>query len=214
MIQKGMNLFRNSRCSVAAITGSLFLFSVIDAPACACCTDPGEYRLTPNQSVGEYERTQLGGMKFDSAAQLYLTDAGEDEVKGLGSISQKNTVSAVLEAKRWRLTFQAEDGKTGVLTLPVPSKMTAFAADIHDGEAEEAPRLYKEWRFEGNATGDGIFQAGFAAPARYILVFQGRGNRCDNGGDFTHWRLEVSGKKASYAFFGELVAEGEDDPQP
>lgn len=204
-----MNLFRNSRCSVAAITGTLFLFSVIDASACACCTDPGEYRLTPNQSVGEHERTQLDGMKFAPAARLYLTDAGDEEVKGLSSISQTNTVSAVLEAKRWRLTFRAEDGKTGVLTLPVPPKMTVFAADIHDGEAEEAPQLYKEWRFEGVATGDGIFHASFTAPARYTLIFQGRGNRCDNGEDFTHWRLEISGKKASYAFFGDLGADGE-----
>jgi len=37
------------------------------------------------------------------------------------------------------------------------------------------------------------------------LIFQGRGNRCDNAEDFTHWRLEISGKKTSYAFFGELA---------
>jgi hypothetical protein len=195
--------------SKAAVTGALLLFSALDALACACCTDPGEYRLTPNHPVGEYERAQLDGMKFASAARLYLTDAGEEAVKGLKSISQTNTVSAVLEPKRWRLTFRAEDGQTGILTLPVPSKMTTFAADIHDKEAEEAPLLYKEWRFEGVVTGDGIFQAGFAGPARYSLVFQGRGNRCDNSEDFTHWRLEISGQKARYAFFGELVAEGD-----
>lgn len=205
-----MNLFRNCRLSVAAIAGAAFLFSVLDAHGCACCTDPGEYRLTTNAAVGDYQRTQLEGMKFASAAQLYLTDAGEEVVKGLSSISQENTISAVLEAKRWRLTFRTADGRPGVLTLPVPSKMTTFAADIHDGEAGTSPRLYKEWRFEGVATGDGIFQAGFASPARYTLVFQGRGNRCDNSEDFTHWRLEISGKKASYAFFGDLIAEGDD----
>ncbi len=204
-----MDLFRSFRRSVAGVSGALLLLSVIDLQACACCSDPGEYRLATNQPVGEYERTQLGGMKFASAAQLYLTDAGEDEVKGLSSIFQQNAVTGVVEAKQWRLTFKTEEGKTGVLTLPRPRTMTAFAVDIHDEEEGEAPRLYKEWRFEGSARGDGIFQAGFAAPARYILVFQGRGNRCDNGEDFTHWRLEVSGKKASYAFFGDLVAEGE-----
>lgn len=210
MIKDGMNLLPRFRQPVAAaMTGALLLVSVIDLQACACCTDPGEYRLKTNQPIGDYERTQLGGMKFASEAQLYLTDAGEDEVKGLSSIFQQNAVTAVVEAKQWRMTFRTEEGKTGVLTLPLPRTMTAFAVDIHDEEEGESPRLYKEWRFEGSARGDGIFQAGFAAPVRYTLVFQGRGNRCDNGEDFTHWRLEVSGKKASYAFFGELVAEGE-----
>ena len=202
-----MNLLR--RCtSIIAITGQLLLFSVSDAQACACCADPGEYRLTPNEPVGEYERTQLD-MEFAPAARLYMTDEGEDAVKGLSSISQENTVSAVIEPKRWRLTFRTEDGQTGVLTLPMPRKMTKFAAHLHDEEEGESPRLYKEWRFEGNAQGDGIFRPGFAAPARFTLVFQGRGNRCDNSADFTHWRLEISGKKASYAFFGELVSAAE-----
>ena len=204
------DLLRSFRHSVA-VAGALLFVSAMDLQGCACCSDPGEYRLTTNHPVGEHESTQLGGMKFASAAQLYMTDAGEDAVKGLASVFQDNAVTAVVDSKQWRLTFKTEEGKTGVLTLPRPRTMTAFAADIHDGEAEEAPRLYKEWRFEGSATGDGIFQAGFAAPARYILILQGRGNRCDNGEDFTHWRLEISGKKASYAFFGELVAEDDND---
>ncbi len=195
---------RKNRLSLAAMTGALFAFSIINAQACACCSHPGEYR-TSNEVVGE-RRTQLEGMRFASAAQLYLTDAGEEDVMGLSSVSQENMVSAELEPKRWRLNFRAENGQTGVLTLPMPAKMTAFAAHLHDEEEGESPRLYKEWRFEGNAQGDGIFRPGFTAPARYSLVFQGRGNKCDNGADFTHWRLEISGKKASYAFFGELVA--------
>jgi hypothetical protein len=198
-------LRRSYRALIAATAGALFLFSVFDARACACCASPGEYRLEPNQPVGDYQRAQLDGMKFAPSAKLYLTDAGEDEEKGLGSVSQENIVSVLVEPKRWRLTFRAEDGQTGVLTLPVPPKMTAFAAHLHDDEAGESPRLYKEWRFEGAATGDGIFAAGFSAPVRYTLIFQGRGNRCDNAADFTHWRLEISGRKASYAFFGELI---------
>jgi hypothetical protein len=209
-----MNLLRSFRQLVAGISGALLLISVSELHACACCSDPGEYRLKTNQPVGDYERTQLGGMKFAADAQLYLTDAGEDEVKGVGSVFQQNTVTAAVEPKQWRLIFKTEEGKTGVLTLPLPRTMTTFAADIHDEEEGKSPRLYKEWRFEGVAKGDGIFQAGFAAPARYSLIFQGRGNRCDNGADFNHWRLEVSGKKASYAFFGDLVAEDDDNPEP
>ena len=187
------------------VTAALIFFSVIDAHGCACCTDPGEYDLTTNAPLSDFHRAQLEGIKFGASAQLYLTDAGEDTVKGISNVTQENTLSAVFEARRWRLTFRSADGQSGSLTLPMPAKISTLAADIRDGEPGAAPSLYKEWRLEGVATGDGIFRAGFAAPAKYTLVLQGRGNRCDSGDDFTHWRLEVAGKKASYAFFGDLV---------
>ena len=46
---------------------------------------------------------------------------------------------------------------------------------------------------------------GTAAPPRYSLVLQGRGNGCQSAEDFTHWRLKVTGRKADYAFYGELA---------
>lgn len=205
-IECEMNSFRR-RCSAAGLASLLFLFSVTDLPACACCSDPGEYTLRTDD-VGEYQVAQIQDMVFARTAKLYLTDAGEEEnAKGMSDVSTSYQLSSVVEPKQWRLTFKAK-GKTGVLTLPFPPTMTAYAADIHDGKKSSGngPLLYKEWRFEGSATGDGIFQEGFASPARYTLVLQGRGNRCDNGTDFKHWRLEVSGEKAGYAFFGELVA--------
>ena len=208
MLFNQMNLLLRG-CHVIAIGGALFLSSATDALACACCADPGFYVFETGKPIGSYRLDLVRGMKFGTTAQLYLTDAGEEEVKGIASISQSNGLTATLEPKQWRLTFRAENGKTGVLTLPLPSKMTALAADIHEeGNSEgHGPVLYKEWRFEGSATGDGIFQTGFASPARYTLIFQGRGNKCDNGEDFTHWRLEISGKKAAYSFFGELVGD-------
>ena len=154
------------RPSFSVIICALLLVSTRDANACACCSDPGEYRLSVNQPLTGYERAQLDGLQFASTAHLFLTDAGEDAVKGLATVSQENKVTAVLEPKRWRLTFRAEDGRTGVLTIPVPPRITTLAADIHDGEPGQSPRLYKEWRLEGAASGDGIFKAGFAAPAR------------------------------------------------
>jgi hypothetical protein len=53
-------------------------------------------------------------------------------------------------------------------------------------------------------TGNGFFQSSIIKPTTYFLVLQGRGNNCDNAEDFTHWRLEITGRKADYAFFGEL----------
>ena len=196
---------RRSQLVVAVAATLLFAISATDARACACCADPGEYRLTNNQPIEENERTQIGSIRFGNKAQLFMTDAGEDAIKGLSSISQNNAVSVVTTPRHWRLTIRAEDGKSGVLTLPRPETMNAFAADTYGKVSDGGPRLYKEWRFEGIASGDGIFQTGFTAPARYTLVFQGRGNRCDNASDFTHWRVEIAGKNASYAFFGKLV---------
>ena len=66
--------------------------------------------------------------------------------------------------------------------------------------------LYKEWRFEGEVKGTGVFKAGIIARTKYVLVFQGRGNSCDEAEDFTHWRLKITGKKADYTFHGELSA--------
>jgi hypothetical protein len=85
--------------------------------------------------------------------------------------------------------------------------MESYQVDIHDGKQSGGggPLLYKEWRFEGRVNGSGIFRSETVVPIRYYLVFQGRGNACDNAKDFANWRLEVSGKKAGYAFYGNLA---------
>jgi hypothetical protein len=204
--KRRMNMIRRCPPRAAAIVATVcVLISAIDARACACCADPGEYSLNNNKAIDEYQRTQLEAIRFTKMRQLYMTDAGEEKIKGISSISQANTLSVVVAPRNWRLTIRAEDGKSGVLTLPRPAKMSSFATDTYGKETDGGPRLYKEWRFDGVATGDGIFKEGFTAPARYTLVFQGRGNRCDNASDFTHWRVEIAGKNASYAFFGKLA---------
>jgi hypothetical protein len=160
---------------------------------------------------------QIKGIEFASAAQLFSVDGPdlEEQIKGLATLSENYTVTVVPESKQWRLKFRAEDGKSGELILPWPSKVATFAVDVHNGEANSVgqPLLYKEWRLEGRATGNEMFKEGFAAPARYTLIFQGRGNRCDGTDDFTHWRLEISGKKAAYAFYGELASARPDHAQ-
>lgn len=202
-----MTLYRRCRFPLL-FAAALSVLSPQPALGCACCADEGEYRFVADAPISESERAQLAEMKFAETARLYLTDAGEDALKGIGNVTEENTVSVTIEPRQWRLTFRSVDGGTGTLTLAAPTRMTTFAADLHDREdAPQGPVLYKEWRCQGTAKGDGIFQKGFTAPARYTLVFQGRGNRCDNAGDFKHWRLEISGSKASYAFFGKLLGE-------
>ena len=187
--------------------GAVMLVTPNETMACACCSDPGDYG-THTTKIEEFHRAEVQGITFAAAAKLYLTDADDDKKKGLGAALSDNFVlAATVDEQGWRLTFRTDDGKAGVLTLLMPPKLTTFAADIHDDatSAGGGPLLYKEWRFEGTAGGDGIFAN---APARYTLIFQGRGNRCDGAIDFSHWRLSVKGKQADFAFFGELTSHG------
>lgn len=175
--------------------------------ACACCSDPGDYG-TQTIKIEEFHRAEVQNITFAKAARLHLTDADDGEKKGFAAATSATFgLVAAVDAKGWRLTFGTDDGKTGTLTLPMPARLTTFAADIHDGatSAGGGPLLYKEWRFEGIATGGGMFAK---APARYTLIFQGRGNRCDGAIDFSHWRLVVEGKHADFAFFGALTSVG------
>jgi hypothetical protein len=185
--------------------------------ACACCAEPGTYMIWTGKP-GEHELAVLREMEFDKTALLYLTEADFEIIRGLDEIksdfSAKNWVATAGEfdlvntftAKVWKFTLKTRSGKTGTLTLPMPTQMVQFKVDIHDTkDTGLGVNLYKEFRFKGNVqSGTGIFRAGIAGPTTYFLVFQGRGNGCDNATDFTHWHLEIDGRKAKYEFYGKL----------
>jgi hypothetical protein len=174
--------------------------------ACACCSDDGEYRLG-FRNPSEYQLSQLQEIRFGKTAYLIETQANVDEeIKAPSHQANSYSVSGSFTEKVWSLVFR-DGGASGTLTLPFPAKMWSYAVDTHDGQKSPGggPMLYKEWRFEGRATGTGIFKKAVVAPTKYSLVFQGRGNRCEDAGSFTHWRLEIIGRKARYAFYGELA---------
>lgn len=185
--------------------------------ACACCAEPGTYSIWTGKP-SNYISGLLGEMKFDQKAELYTTEAGFDMIKGLDDIKKEyESDSWTAETgyfdlvneftnKTWKFTLKTKGGKTGTLTLPMPTQMVQFKVDIHDTkDTSMGVRLYKELRFKGTVQGGtGIFRAGIIRPTTYFLVFQGRGNGCDNAEDFTHWHLEIDGKKAGYEFNGKL----------
>lgn len=184
--------------------------------ACACCAETGEYSIRTAKPT-EYELGLLGEMKFDDAAELFMTAGESDDFKGLKSIKKDYesinyaedffSLTSTFAAKTWKFNFKTKTGKTGTLVLPIPVQMLNFKADIHDEKqgGGGGPLLYKEWRFKGNVqSGSGFFKAGIVSPTSYFLVLQGRGNNCDNAEDFTNWRLEITGKNADYAFFGKM----------
>lgn len=179
------------------------------ARACACCSNEGDYYVSTGRP-SEYELSLVRQIRFGRTAQLYLTEADmEDSAKGLAHRVEKYSLGGSLVGGAWKLTFR-DANKTGTLSLPLPARMTSYAADIHDGQTSPGggPLLYKEWRFEGQVSGTGFFKAGVVGPTKYLLVLQGRGNGCQSAEDFKHWRLKVSGRRAEYSFYGELA-----DPQ-
>jgi hypothetical protein len=185
---------------------ALVLLSAGRAWACACCSNEGDYYVSSGRP-SEYEMSIVQQIRFGPKAQLYLTEADVEEMaKGIAHRAESYALGGSLVGRAWRLTFR-DGNKTGTLSLPLPARMTSYTADIHDGSTSPGggPLLYKEWRFEGRVSGTGIFGAGVVAPTKYLLVLQGRGNGCQDANDFTHWRLRVSGRKAEYAFYGELA---------
>lgn len=176
--------------------------------ACACCAENGHYSLSYSKP-DKYDLEEMQKLRF-STAELYMTAAGEEGIMGLSPIGESYQVNGMLQDKFWKLNFTGDKNKTGMLNLPIPEKMIDFKVDIHDGNDGGAgsPLLYKEWRFKTTVKkGTGIFQNGINSKTEYFLVLQGRGNVCTSAEDFKNWRLEITGKNASYAFFGKLTTD-------
>ncbi len=184
--------------------------------ACACCAEPGTYHLRTSRPEA-YSLSVIGDFSFEKPADLYMTEAGFEMIKGLDPIKKEYELEtwtaethfdlvASFTNKLWRFNIKTPKGNSGTLVLPMPAQMVTFKVDIHDEENRpNGPNLYKEFRFKGNvSSATGFTKAGWARGTTYFLVFQGRGNGCDNASDFTHWRLEIEGPRASYAFFGKL----------
>ena len=176
--------------------------------ACACCAHPGEYQIE-FVKPDEFRLGVIKQIRFGTKADLWTDEAeAENAAKGLTHPVDTYSLSGSFVGNVWKLTFRNGD-ESGTLDLPLPAKMTRFAADIHGELAKPGypePLLYKEWRFEGEVTGTGVFKDGITARTKYLLVFQGRGNSCDGAENFTHWQLKITGKKAEYSFYGELGA--------
>lgn len=183
----------------------LLLLLPIQVWACACCSSEGAYHIRFAKPT-DHELSLMQQMRFGGTAQLFLTEADSTvDAKGVAQAAERYSINGALDGNIWKLTFR-DQNRTGTLNLPLPLKMLSYVADIRDGQKSEGggPLLYKEWRFEGRANGTGIFKPGMVGPVKYFLVLQGRGNGCDSAEQFGHWRLEVTGRKADYAFYGDF----------
>ena len=181
------------------------------ALACACCAEHG-YRSLRVETLDSYTLGLLKDMNMDETAELYTDASGFESIRGLSELGKEynageadklDLVDSFLN-NTWKITIKSPAGKTGTLVLPRPAKATVYKADQFENPTGEAT-LYKEFIFNGTVrSGSGMFKSGIVKPTTYTLVFQGKGNMCDNAEDFTHWRLELNGAKADYAFFGKI----------
>lgn len=173
---------------------------------CACCAEPGHYSIRTSKPA-DYQLKELQRLKFQTA-ELY-TDAGyPDTVIGIGKpLGESFSVSGLLNGKSWVFNFRDNNRKTGNLNLMKPISMVEYMVDLPGENKETEVRLYKEWRFKYRVqSATGIFGGGFAPATEYFLVLQGYGNVCTAAEDFKKWRLEVTGKKSGFSFFGNVGA--------
>ncbi|MGE3468175.1 MAG: hypothetical protein AB7J13_14755 [Pyrinomonadaceae bacterium] len=187
-----------------------------NALACACCAEPGTYSVSTGK-VSSYQLELLREMKFGPAANLYTTPASYDDIKGLRDVIKEfETTSSgefdlvdAFTGSSWTLQLMTEGERKGSLVLPRPARMTSRRIHIPDNTSTSPDVvLYKEWVFTGSVNRSmGFFRRDIVRPStRFTLLFQGRGNNCDNAEDFTNWRLELAGPKAAYAFYGKMKA--------
>ncbi len=187
----------------------LFLLALVISPvtalACACCSDEGEWNEYSGE-LEEYQRGILQEIKLAPRAELYGSEAGDEEdSKGIEVIGYNYFVSLLPGVKQWELTFKNPKGKTGKLMLLIPTTYISYRVDTRERKPTgNGPILYKEWRLSGDVKGTGIFQKGLAEGGQFNLILQGRGNNCDNTEDFRHWILLVKGPQAAYGFNGKM----------
>lgn len=170
---------------------------------CACCAERGEYSIRVRKP-DDYEISELKRLQINEAT-LYTDNSFPENVKGISPLLKDDfnySGTFTWNKTGWRFDFKNEKNQVGSLNLTRPPAMVDFRTDTYN---EGEPILYKELRFKFKVlSGMGIFKTGIVPTTEYFLVFQGKGNQCMSADQFTHWRLEVTGKKAKYAFFGTL----------
>ena len=180
---------------------------------CACCSEEGQYQVDTGKPL-DSQIAEMSHIEFGATAQLYLGPGDLLDVKGIRDPSESYVLTTSFDEQRraWKLVFRDPNARSGMLTLPLKeARMSAARIDIHDGRksAGGGPMLYKEWKFSGRATGDGVFLPALAKGAAYTLILQGGGNNCDGATDFTHWRLEVIGSRVDFTFVGKIGDDAE-----
>ena len=185
--------------------GLLGLVLIEDAAACACCTDLGD-RFESREVLSDYTRDELLSIRLAPTATLYADAGFPGSVKGVAKpqagdylITWSTTNSQLL------LTVTDPSKAPGTISFTVPRRIYNLAFDPQKGPARpNGPKLYREWRIEGDATLTGIFAAK-RARAKVHLILQGEGNRCVTATDFKSWSLSLTAPGVAVKLLGKTV---------
>jgi len=72
-----------------------------DTLACACCVDPGYYSIS-TQRPDSYLLNVLDEIKFAAPADIYMTEAGWDGIKGLNDLDMDEDGGKKIDLSRSR----------------------------------------------------------------------------------------------------------------
>lgn len=189
---------------------ALFLFSLFFPAklwACSCCADPGDW-LQETRGFEDWEVESLNKLNFGNRADLFRAIYSPD-IKGIHT-KLHNVYLFDLSLTRlkrdWTLLLKTlTNGDAGILHLQIPDKVVKYRVDPKDkphNNNYHNVELYKETRFEGKITGEGIFKTGKNSDARYQLILQGRGLICETNKDYRSWILIVSGTSSVFTLHG------------
>ncbi len=100
--------------------------------ACACCAEPGTYQVSTT-TPDTYQLGLLKDMRFGKSAEVYMTEAGEDDIKGIAGLDlDQVSIVDVFTNNTWKVEISGTNGKKGTLLLPRPAKMTTRKVDLRD----------------------------------------------------------------------------------
>lgn len=191
---------------VAAIFGAIIASAAgSQASACACCTNVA-HRYVETEKLESRRLSDISQITFARDARLKLDEADEG-IKGLEGAGGNFSLSVSQRKDRWIFSLTDAKGRSGNLTLVLPKTISIFEVDPRDGEDKGlGPVLYKEWKLNAGAAGDGIFRTTTGGKQKLTLVLHGRGLGCTEASHFSHWSLLIHGPTDTYTFYGDLTS--------
>jgi hypothetical protein len=175
-----------------------------DARACACCASTA-WRKVEVEKLDAQKLGEISKVRFAKAATLMLGEADDNGIAGVDDAEEDFTLALTRTKDKWTFALADAKGRKGTLSLAMPKTISIFEVDPREGkDGAKEPMLYKEWKLNANAAGDGIFRSTTGAGQKMTLILHGRGNGCTDASQFSHWTLLVYGPADTYTFYGAL----------
>lgn len=178
-------------------------FSSTPALGCACCAETGARNIYTEDLDG-FMRETLSRLTAVGKAHVYTSACGLDCVDGIRDPQTSYSLTLDSGTDHWRMIFGPRTSPVGELTFLLPQTALSFAVDTEIDTETYGSILYKELRLDVQIKGTGVFAESVTPEIPAQLILSGRGNLCVAETDFSRWRLDVRGEKASFTMFGQL----------